>query len=58
MAREAGASKVYFASCAPPIRFPNVYGIDMPTRQELVAYNKSETDIAKEIGADYVIYQV
>jgi amidophosphoribosyltransferase len=57
MAREAGARKVYFASCAPPIRFPNVYGIDMPTRKELVAYGKTEQDVANEIGADCVIYQ-
>ncbi|KAI9486222.1 MAG: phosphoribosyltransferase-like protein [Benjaminiella poitrasii] len=57
MAREAGAKKVYFASCAPPIRYPNVYGIDMPTRQELVAYGRSEDEIAAEIGADKVIYE-
>ncbi|KAI8914903.1 phosphoribosyltransferase-like protein [Powellomyces hirtus] len=57
MAREAGAKKVYFASCAPPIRFPNVYGIDMPTRQELVAHNRTAEEVAKEIGADRVIYQ-
>lgn len=57
MARDSGAKKVYFASCAPPIRFPNVYGIDMPTRQELVAYNKNDDEIAKELGADEVIYQ-
>lgn len=57
MAREAGAKKVYFASCAPPIRYPNVYGIDMPTRSELVAYNRNEDEIAEEIGADKVIYE-
>ncbi|CAG8497767.1 16961_t:CDS:10 [Funneliformis caledonium] len=57
MARDAGAKKVYFASCAPPIRYPNVYGIDMPSRQELVAYNRDDDLIAKEIGADLVIYQ-
>ncbi|KAI8990927.1 amidophosphoribosyltransferase [Mycotypha africana] len=57
MAREAGAKKVYFASCAPPIRYPNVYGIDMPTRQELVAYDRNEDQIAEEIGADKVIYE-
>ncbi|KAI9104960.1 phosphoribosyltransferase-like protein [Phlyctochytrium arcticum] len=57
MAREAGAAKVYFASCAPPIRFPNVYGIDMPSRRELVAYNKTDDEVAKTIGADCVIYQ-
>ncbi|KAJ3069594.1 amidophosphoribosyltransferase, partial [Podochytrium sp. JEL0797] len=57
MARESGAKKVYFASCAPPIRFPNVYGIDMPTRQELIAYNKTEKEVAVELGADEVIFQ-
>ncbi|CEP10930.1 hypothetical protein [Parasitella parasitica] len=57
MAREAGAKKVYFASCAPPIRYPNVYGIDMPTRSELVAYSRNEEQIAEEIGADKVIYE-
>ncbi|KAH8548761.1 putative amidophosphoribosyltransferase [Umbelopsis sp. PMI_123] len=56
MARDAGAKKVYFASCAPAIRYPNVYGIDMPSRNELVAYNRSDEEIAKEIGADGVIY--
>ncbi|KAI7906289.1 amidophosphoribosyltransferase [Cokeromyces recurvatus] len=57
MAREAGAKKVYFASCAPPIRYPNVYGIDMPTRHELVAYGRNEEDIARDIGADKVIFE-
>ncbi|KAG4090496.1 amidophosphoribosyltransferase [Neocallimastix lanati (nom. inval.)] len=57
MAREAGAKKVYFASCSPPIRFPNVYGIDMPTSKELIAYNRTEEEIAKELGADCVIYE-
>ncbi|RIA86863.1 phosphoribosyltransferase-like protein [Glomus cerebriforme] len=57
MARDAGAKKVYFASCAPPIRYPNVYGIDMPSRQELVAHNRDEDLIAKEIGADFIIFQ-
>ncbi|MCX7893216.1 MAG: amidophosphoribosyltransferase [Burkholderiales bacterium] len=57
MAREAGANRVYFASAAPPVRFPNVYGIDMPTRQELIATGRSEEDVAREIGADAVIYQ-
>ncbi|KAI8992566.1 amidophosphoribosyltransferase [Pilobolus umbonatus] len=57
MAREAGAKKVYFASCAPPIRYPNVYGIDMPTRNELVAYGRNVDQIAVEIGADKVIYE-
>jgi len=57
MARDAGAKKVYFASCAPPIRYPNVYGIDMPTSNELIAYNRTEEEIAEELGADCVIYE-
>ncbi|MXR37206.1 amidophosphoribosyltransferase [Craterilacuibacter sinensis] len=57
MARDAGAKKVYFASAAPAVRFPNVYGIDMPTRAELLATGRSEAEIAHEIGADAVIYQ-
>jgi amidophosphoribosyltransferase len=57
MAREAGARKVYFASAAPPVRYPNVYGIDMPSVQELVANGRDEDEIAKEIGADRVLYQ-
>lgn len=57
MARDAGAKKVYFASCAPPIRYPNVYGIDMPTRQELVAHNRNVEQVAEEIGADKVVFQ-
>ncbi|KAF8987764.1 amidophosphoribosyltransferase [Haplosporangium bisporale] len=57
MARDAGAKKVYLASCAPEIRFPNVYGIDMPSPHELVAYNKTEDQIAQAIGADKVIFQ-
>ncbi len=57
MAREAGARKVYFASAAPPVRFPNVYGIDMPSVHELVANGRSDDDIAREIGADRLIYQ-
>jgi amidophosphoribosyltransferase len=57
MAREAGANKVFFASSAPPVRFPNVYGIDMPTRVELIATDRSEDEIARHIGADAVIYQ-
>ena len=57
MAREAGARKVYFASAAPPVRFPNVYGIDMPTPKELVATGRTEAEIAVEIGADLLIYQ-
>jgi amidophosphoribosyltransferase len=57
MARKAGAKKVYFASAAPPVRYPNVYGIDMPTVNELIAYNKTEEEIANSIGADWLIYQ-
>jgi amidophosphoribosyltransferase len=57
MAREAGARKVFFASAAPPVRFPNVYGIDMPTRAELIAAHRSEEEVAREIGADALIYQ-
>jgi amidophosphoribosyltransferase len=57
MAREAGANKVFFASSAPPVRFPNVYGIDMPTRTELVATGRTEEEIARHIGADAVVYQ-
>ncbi|MBP5998174.1 MAG: amidophosphoribosyltransferase [Azonexus sp.] len=57
MARSAGAVKVYFASAAPPVRFPNVYGIDMPTRAELIATGRSDEGIAREIGADALVYQ-
>ena len=57
MARDAGAKKVYFASATPPIRFPNVYGIDMPYVKELIAYNRSVEEICKEIKADRLIYQ-
>src|SRR3990167_3156945 len=57
MARDAGARKVYFASAAPPVRFPNVYGIDMPSRSELIATGRSDEDICREIGADRLIYQ-
>ena len=57
MAREAGANKVYFASAAPPVRYPNVYGIDMPTRAELIATGRSEDEMGREMGADVVIYQ-
>jgi len=57
MARESGARQVYFASAAPPVRYPNVYGIDMPTRQELIANGRSDEEIAREIGADALIYQ-
>lgn len=57
MARAAGANKVYFASAAPPVRFPNVYGIDMPTQSELIATGRSDEEIARAIGADSLIYQ-
>ncbi|HTJ93995.1 MAG TPA: amidophosphoribosyltransferase, partial [Pararobbsia sp.] len=57
MARDAGAKKVIFASAAPPVRFPNVYGIDMPTRGELVAHGRTDDEVAKLIGADYLVYQ-
>ena len=57
MARDVGAKKIILASCAPPIRYSNVYGIDMPSRRELVAHERSISGIAKEIGADLVIYQ-
>ena len=55
--RNCGAKKVYIASAAPQVRYPNVYGIDMPTHNELIAYNRSDEEIAKEIGADMVIFQ-
>ncbi|HMN22232.1 MAG TPA: amidophosphoribosyltransferase [Ottowia sp.] len=57
MAREAGASKVYMASAAPPVRHPNVYGIDMPSREELIAHGRSLEQIREFIGADALIYQ-
>ena len=57
MARDAGARKVYFASGAPPVRYPNVYGIDMPTSRELIAFNRTEDQIRTEIGADRLFYQ-
>ncbi len=57
MAREAGAKNVYFASAAPAIKYQNLYGIDMPATSELIASNKSDKDVAKEINADWLIYQ-
>ena len=57
MAREAGAKKVYLASAAPPIRYPNVYGIDMPAAKELIAHGRSVEEISEAIGADWLIYQ-
>lgn len=57
MARDAGANKVYFASAAPPVRYPNVYGIDMPAAHELIAHGRSVDEICHTIGADHMIYQ-
>lgn len=57
MAREAGARKVYFASAAPPVRFPNVYGIDMPAANELIAHERDEDSVCAAIAADRLIYQ-
>lgn len=57
MAREAGARNVYFASAAPPVRYPNVYGIDMPSADELIANGKTIEQICYEIGADWLVYQ-
>ncbi len=57
MARDAGANKVYFASAAPPVRYPNVYGIDMPSVNELLAHNRTTEEIAEVIGADWLVYQ-
>jgi amidophosphoribosyltransferase len=57
MAREQGARKVYVCSAAPPVRYPNVYGIDMPARSELIATGKTVQQLAKDIGADELIFQ-
>ena len=57
MARDAGARKVYLASAAPPVRHPNIYGIDMPSPDELIAHNRSETEIETLLGCDWLIYQ-
>ena len=57
MARDAGARKVYLASAAPPVRYPNVYGIDMPTSAELVAHDRTVEEIRLSIGCDALIYQ-
>ncbi len=57
MARDAGAKKVYFASAAPPVRYPNVYGIDMPAAHELIAHDRTEQEVCEAIGADHIIYQ-
>jgi amidophosphoribosyltransferase len=57
LAREAGAAKVYFASAAPPVRHPNVYGIDMAAENELVAAGRTDEEVAALIGADWLVYQ-
>lgn len=57
MARDSGAKKVYFASASPPIRYPNIYGIDMPSKNDLIANGKNTEQVCKEIGADKLIYQ-
>ena len=57
MARDAGANKVYMASAAPPVRFPNVYGIDMPAVDELIAHNRTAQEVGDLIGADWMVYQ-
>ena len=57
MARDAGAKKVYMASAAPAVRYPNVYGIDMPAVEELIAHNRSDDEVGELIGADWMIYQ-
>jgi amidophosphoribosyltransferase len=57
MAREAGANKVTFTSAAPPVRYPHVYGINMPTRHELIAHGRKIPEINREMGSDYLIYQ-
>jgi amidophosphoribosyltransferase len=56
LARRSGAKKVYFATAAPPVRFPNIYGIDMPTAAELIAHDKTEQEVGEAIGADYILY--
>jgi len=57
MARDVGARRVYFASAAPPVRWPNVYGIDMPSADELVAHGRSDEEVREQIGADWLVYQ-
>ena len=57
MARDAGAKKVYFASACPAVRYANVYGIDMPSAEELIAHNRTEQEVCEEIGADWLVYQ-
>jgi amidophosphoribosyltransferase len=57
MARDAGARKVYYASASPPVRYANIYGIDMPAPAELIASGRNEQEIERELGADWLIYQ-
>jgi amidophosphoribosyltransferase len=57
MARDAGADKVYFASASPPVRYPNVYGIDMPAAHELIAHGRTDQEVQEELGADWLVYQ-
>lgn len=57
MARDAGAKQVYFASACPPVRYPNVYGIDMPSAEELIAHNRTEQEVCEAIGADWLVFQ-
>jgi amidophosphoribosyltransferase len=57
MARDAGAKKVYLASAAPPVRYPNVYGIDMPAAEELIAHGRTEEEVQTALGCDWLIYQ-
>ncbi|MGZ3239008.1 MAG: amidophosphoribosyltransferase, partial [Burkholderiaceae bacterium] len=57
MARDSGAKRVIFASAAPPVKYPNVYGIDMPTRNELIAYGRTDEEVCREITADALVYQ-
>ncbi|PID34251.1 MAG: amidophosphoribosyltransferase, partial [Thiotrichales bacterium] len=56
MARDSGARRVYFASASPPIRFPNIYGIDMPAARELIAHGRTEQEVANELGVDGLFY--
>ncbi len=57
MARDAGAKQVFFASASPPVRFPNVYGIDMPAAEELIAHGRSDAQVQAELGCDWLVYQ-
>ena len=57
MAREVGAARVFFASAAPPVIYPNVYGIDMPAKDEYIAHDRTTEEICEAIGADWLIYQ-